>query len=145
MRLRHNVDVISQLFNVIFVTASVVALLTAYQYSTTVVQTTTLTEAQPSTITATVTVTTTQQANSTSSTCSPGHCSFTRALSVTISPIPNLSGEVHHTTTVLNPAALAYYEFFNNLGTVLGFFGVVLSVWNFRAWWKQRHKPKPIS
>jgi hypothetical protein len=133
-------DLAMQSFNIIVVLGCVLALFAAQQYSTSIVQVTTLTEAQPSTIT--VTVTTTQQ-STTSSTCSP--CSFTEVLTQGIGVGASLGGEVRHTTTMLNPAALSSYQFFVELGWYLAILGLIFSLANFSVWLYRHRLRKPTN
>ncbi len=130
--------------NVIVVVGCVLALLSAHYAATSVTQVTRLSESASASITTvTVPVTEPQQATSTSSTCTPGHCSFTEVLSETINPNASLCGAVYHTTTVLNPTALSYYEFLVDLGWYLAILGLIFSVANFAVWLYRRHPHKP--
>jgi hypothetical protein len=112
---RRVLDLTMQSGNIIVILGCVLALFAAQQYATSIVQVTTLTEAQLSTTTVTTTVT--QQSTSTTSTpCTPGHCTFTVAITQPIGLSASLGGEIRHTTTMLNPAALSSYQFFVDLG-----------------------------
>ena len=142
MGLRRFVDLILQVGNIIVVVGCVLALLAAHQYSTGVVQVTTLSEAPTSISTTTVTVTTTHQ-STTSSTCSP--CSFTEILPQGFGVSASLGGEVHHTTTVLNPAALSTYEFLVELGEYLAIAGLIFSVTIFSIWVYRKRSRKPTA
>ncbi len=138
--LRRVLDFVLQSGNIIVVAGCVLALFAAQQYATSVVQVTTLSEAAQQSTT-TVTVTTTQQSTSTtSSTCTPGHCAFTAVISETIHQSVSVGGEVHHTTTMLNPAALSSYQFFVNLGWYLAILGLIFSLANFSIWLYRRHR-----
>jgi len=95
-----------------------------------------------STTTVTVSVTELQQAASTSSTCTPGHCSFTEVASLTINQNVSLGGAVYHTTTMLNPAALSIYEQLVDIGWYLAIIGLIFSVANFSVWLYRRHRRK---
>lgn len=138
---RRVLDLVMQSGNIIVVLGCVLALFAAQQYATSIVQVTTLTEAQPSTTTVTTTVTQ-QSTSTTSSTCPPGHCSFTVAITQPIGVSASLGGEVHHTTTMLNPAALSSYQFFVNLGSYLAIAGLIFSVANLSIWLYRRHQRK---
>jgi ABC-type transport system substrate-binding protein len=137
MNWRRGADWGMQLVNVIVVVGCFLALLGAQYTATSVVQVTELSQSQAST-TLTVTTTVLQQSTSTSSTCTPGHCSFTEVLPLTIHLSASLGGAVYHTTTALNPAALSLYEWLVDIGYYLAIFGLVFSVANFAVWLYRR-------
>jgi hypothetical protein len=139
---RRVLDLAMQSGNIIVVLGCVLALFAAQQYAISIVQVTTLTEAQPSRTTVTTTVTQ-QFTSTTSATCTPGHCSFTVAITQPIGVSASLGGEVHHTTTMLNPEALSRYQFFVDLGWYLAIAGLIFSLANFSVWLYRRHRSHP--
>jgi hypothetical protein len=55
----------------------------------------------------------------------------------------SLGGEVHHTTTMLNQAALSTYQFFVEVGWYLAIVALIVSLANFAIWlYRRRHRPQ---
>ncbi len=142
MSWRRVLDLTLQSGNIIVLAGCVLALLAAHYTATSVVQVTQLPESAPASTT-TVTVSVTELQESTSSTCTPGHCTFTEVASLNINLNASLGGAVHHTTTMLNPAALLIYEHLVDIGWYLAVVGLIFSVANFGVWLYRRHGRKP--